>query len=186
MLESQGYSPGTVDDQLKTVKSWMRHFDVEIRRKIKVSSNNFTPTLQNERVPNAAEMGEIYSRADMREPAIISMMAKSGLRPKVIGNSDGTDGLRMRDMPDLVIRRGMARCIRTPNRIVARRELPKAGHRYLRSQLRLPQDTSRRTSTTCRRTASRCTATRPWYRQTTSTSLPAAETLTRRFCRRPG
>ena len=130
MLESQGYSPGTVDDQLKTVKSWLRHFDVEIRRKIKVSSNNFTPTLQNERVPNAAEMGEIYSRADMRESAIISLMAKSGLRPEVIGNSDGTDGLRMRDLPDMVIHQGVARCIRTPNRIVVRRELSKAGHQY--------------------------------------------------------
>lgn len=44
MLESQGYLLVTVDDQLKTVKSWLRHFDVEIRHKMKVTSNNFTPT----------------------------------------------------------------------------------------------------------------------------------------------
>ena len=130
MLESKGYSPGTIDDQIKTVKSWLRHFDVEIRRKIKISSNNFTPTLQSERVPNAEEMDEIYNRAGMRESVIISLMAKSGLRPEVIGNHDGTDGLRMRDMPDLVVHQGVAKCIRTPNRIVVRRELSKAGHQY--------------------------------------------------------
>ena len=130
MMESKNYSPGTIDDQIKTVKSWLRHFDVEIRRKIKISSNNFTPTLQNERVPNAEEMDEIYSRAGMRESVIISLMAKSGLRPEVIGNHDGTDGLRIRDMPDLVIHQGVAKCVRTPNRIVVRRELSKAGHQY--------------------------------------------------------
>ena len=130
MMESKGYSPGTVDDQVKTIKSWLRHFDVEIRRKIKISSNNFTPTLQNERVPNAEEMDEIYNRAGMRESVVISLMAKSGLRPEVIGNHDGTDGLRIRDMPDLVIHQGVAKCIRTPNRIVVRRGLSKAGHQY--------------------------------------------------------
>ena len=57
-------------------------------------------------------------------------MAKSGLRPEVLGNSDGTDGLRMRDMPDLVIHQGVVRCIRMPNRIVVRRERSKAGHQY--------------------------------------------------------
>ena len=130
MMESEGYSPGYVDEQIKTVKSWLRHFDVEIKRKIRVSTTNFTPTLQNERVPDAQEMAEIYSRAGLRETAIISLMAKSGLRPEVIGNHDGTDGLRMRDMPDLVIQQGVVRCIRTPNRIVVRRELSKAGHQY--------------------------------------------------------
>lgn len=130
MMESKGHSPGYVNEQIKTVKSWFRHFDIEIKRKIKVSENNFTPTLQNERVPNAQEMAEIYSRASLRESAIISLMAKSGLRPEVIGNHNGTDGLQMRDMPDIVIQEGMVKCIQTPNRIIVRRELSKARHQY--------------------------------------------------------
>ena len=130
MMESEGYSPGYVDEQIKTVKSWFRHFDVEVKRKIRVSGNNFTPTLQNERVPNAQEMVEVYSRAGLRETVIISLMAKSGLRPQVLGNHNGTDGLRMRDMPDLTMQEGVVRCIRTPNRIVVRRELSKARHQY--------------------------------------------------------
>ena len=65
-----------------------------------------------------------------RETAIILLMAKSGLRPEVIGNHDGTDGLRMRDIPDLIIQEGVVRCTRTPNRIVLRREFSKVGRQY--------------------------------------------------------
>ena len=55
MMESEGYSPGYVNEQIKTVKSWFRHF-VEVKRKIRASGNNFTPTLQNGRMPNAQKM----------------------------------------------------------------------------------------------------------------------------------
>ena len=82
MMESKGYSPGCVNEQIKAVKSWFRHFDVEIKRKIRVSENNFTPTLPNKRVHNAREMIEIYSRAGLRETVTISFMAKSGLRSR--------------------------------------------------------------------------------------------------------
>ena len=129
-MESKGQSPGYIGEQIKTVKSWLRHFDVEVRRKMKVASSTFTPTLQNERVPDAREMDEIYGRAGLRDSVIISMMAKSGLRPESIGNHDGTDGLRMRDLPDVVIHKGEAKCIRTPIRIVVRRELSKTRHQY--------------------------------------------------------
>ena len=130
MMESQDKSPGYIQDQIKTVKSWLRHFDVDIKRKLKVSSPMSTPTLVDERVPDGTEMSEIYSRAGLRESAIISLMAKAGLRPEVIGNHDGTDGLQMQDLPDVVIHQGIAKCIRTPNRIVVRAELSKARHQY--------------------------------------------------------
>ena len=130
MMESRGFAPGYIQDQLKTVKSWLRHFDVDIKRKLKVSSATATPTLADERVPDGSEMSEIYSRAGLRESAIISLMAKAGLRPEVIGNHDGTDGLQIRDLPDVVIHQGVAKCIRIPNRIVVRAELSKARHQY--------------------------------------------------------
>ena len=130
MMEEQNYSPGYIEDQVKTVKSWLRHFDVEIRRKMRVSQTNFTPSIQNERIPDAQEMSEIYSRAGLRESVVVSLMAKSGLRPETIGNHNGTDGLRIRDLPDLVIHQGRAKCTRMPNRITVRRELSKAGHQY--------------------------------------------------------
>ncbi len=130
MMESKNYSPGYVANHVKTAKSWLRHFDVEIRRRIKISAMGPAPVLENERVPNAAEMAEIYSRAGLRESVIISLMAKAGLRPEVIGNYDGTNGLQMRDLPDIVTYRGETRCVRAPCMIVVRRTLSKARHQY--------------------------------------------------------
>ena len=129
-MESENYSPGYIDDVVKAVKSWLRHFDVVIKRKLKVSNPDYTPTLENERVPLAEEMAEIYNRASLRASVVISLMAKSGLRPEVIGNHDGTDGLRIKDLPDIVIHQGIAKCIDTPNRIIGRRELSKTRHQY--------------------------------------------------------
>ncbi len=130
MMESEAKSPGYIEEQVKTVKSWLRHFDVEVKRKIRVRKGIYAPTLQNERVPEGHEMAEIYSWAGLRESAIISLMAKSGLRPEVIGNHDGTDGLRMTDLPDVVIHQGVAKCVRAPNRVMVRPQLSKASHRY--------------------------------------------------------
>ncbi len=110
--------------------SWLAHFDVEMRRRIKVRNVNQTPTLQNERVPDASEIAEVFARAPLRTAAMISLMSKSGVRPKVMGNYDGTDGLRMRDLPDVVIHQGMAKCIRMPCQIVVRAELSKTRHQY--------------------------------------------------------
>ncbi len=129
-MEDQDYSPGYVEDYVKAVKSWLGHFDVEIRRKIKVKNPDHTPTLEKERVPDALEMSEVFARASLRSSVMISLMAKSGLRPEVMGNHDGTDGLCIRDLPDLVIHRGMARCVRLPCRVDVRRSLSKANHRY--------------------------------------------------------
>ena len=130
-METNGNSPEYIGGFIKSVKSWLGYFDVEVRRKIKISSTGSTPTLQDERVPDGNEMSEIYSRAGLRESAMISLMAKSGLRPQVMGNHDGTDGLRMRDLPDLVIHEGKAKCVRTPSRIIVRKELSKTNNSYL-------------------------------------------------------
>ena len=54
-------------------------------------------------MPNAEEISEMFNRSSLRESAIISLIAKSGLRPQVIGNYNGTDGLKIGDLPDLII-----------------------------------------------------------------------------------
>ena len=130
MMEENKHSPGYIADYVRAIKSWLGHFDVRITRKLKVSNPDSTPTIENERVPNAQEMTEIIDRASLRSDAIISLMAKSGLRPEVLGNHDGTDGLRMRDLPDVVIHQGVARLARAPCQIVVRASLSKTRHQY--------------------------------------------------------
>jgi len=55
-MEKQEFSPSYIEDTVKSVKSWLRHFEVEIRRRIKIANIDSTPTLENERVPNTEEL----------------------------------------------------------------------------------------------------------------------------------
>ena len=130
MMEEKTYSPGYIEDHIKAIKSWLGHFDVQITRRLKISNPDSTPTLQNEQVPSAQEIAEVFARASLRSSVMISLMAKSGLRPEVLGNHDGTDGLRIRDLPDVMIHRGTAKCVKIPCQVVVRSSLSKARHQY--------------------------------------------------------
>ena len=129
-MEDGNNSPGYISVTVTALKSWLEYHDVKITRKLKIRNKNATPTLENERVPESQELAELFNRAEMRTGAIMALMSKSGLRPEVLGNIDATDGLRIKDLPDLAIIEGMATFIRKPARIVVRSELSKARHRY--------------------------------------------------------
>jgi hypothetical protein len=129
-MEEKNYSPGYIENTIKSVKSWLAHFEIEIKRKIKIANADSTPTLENERVPNAEEITEIFNRTSLREAVAISLISKAGLRPQVLGNHDGTDGLTVGDMPDIRIENGGAKCLQVPPRIIVRKTLSKARHQY--------------------------------------------------------
>ena len=129
-MEERNHSPGYIDSTITAVKSWLQHFDIEIRRRLKIANADSTPTLENERVPCASEIAEIFDRASLRGAAAISLIAKSGLRPQVLGNHNGTDGLAMLDLPDIVIQQGTARCLQSPPIVIVRRTLSKAKNQY--------------------------------------------------------
>ena len=129
-MEEKSYSPGYIENTIKSVKSWLAHFEIEIKRKIKIANSDSTPTLEKERVPNAEEITEIFNRTSLREAVAVSLISKSGLRPQVLGNHDGTDGLTVGDMPDIIIENGVAKCLQEPPRIIVRRTISKARHQY--------------------------------------------------------
>ena len=130
MMESQGKAPQYIKGTITAIKSWLHHFDVFIQRRIKIANVDSTPTLEKERVPEGNELSELFSRANLRAGASMSLMAKSGVRPEVLGNHNATDGLMIKDLPDLVIKDGLATFSGKPPRIVVRRTLSKADHEY--------------------------------------------------------
>ena len=115
---------------MTAVKSWLRHFDLLVTRKFRITNVDSTPTLEGERVPEAQEMSEILHRSSLRAATAITLIAKSGLRPQVLGNFNGSDGLTMRDMPDIVIQQGVARCLRSPAMVLVRKNLSKTRNQY--------------------------------------------------------
>ncbi|MGH9993475.1 MAG: site-specific integrase [Nitrososphaera sp.] len=129
-MEEKENAPGYIRNTLTAVRSWLNHSDIQVRRRLKVADADSTPTLEEERVPEGAELAEIFNRATMRAATIISLMSKAGLRPEVLGNYNATDGLMMKDLPDIVIQQGVARCLVSPPRVIVRKTLSKTKHQY--------------------------------------------------------
>ncbi len=67
----------------------------------------------------------------MKERAVISLLAYSGIRPNVIGNKSGNDGLRIGDLPELKVNGNKVTFEEIPTIIKVRKNLSKAGHPYL-------------------------------------------------------
>lgn len=139
MMEEHNMAPQYIKSIMTGVKSWLAHFDIEIRRKLIITNVESTPTLEDEKVPEREEMLELFTGANLRQGTIMSLIAKSGLRPQVIGNIDGTDGLILQDFPELALVNGKW-CFteRTP-RIIVRKTISKARHEYFTYMTKLEQ-----------------------------------------------
>ena len=75
---------------------------------MKIGYEGVTPTLRGERIPDARELKGLYDQAEPRTSAIIALISGSGIRPEVVGFHDGSDGLRIGDLADMKITKGVS------------------------------------------------------------------------------
>ncbi|MEM2868166.1 MAG: hypothetical protein QXR84_06770, partial [Candidatus Bathyarchaeia archaeon] len=119
-----------IESALKAVKSWLSHNGIEVKRKIKIRGARDTPSLRDERVPTKQELRRIFLSADKKARVACVLVAHSGLRLMTLGNYTGTDGLRVRDFPEMRIENGEVIFDKIPTMVIVRPELSKAGHQY--------------------------------------------------------
>lgn len=130
-LEKKEYAPSYIEDILKTLRSWLSFNYVRLMRKIKIKNADIPVTLENEEIPSKKKLGEVLNSASARERVSISLMALAGVRPQVLGNYHGTDGLKISDITGLEIQaNGDVSFTKTPAKVVVRPALSKAGHQY--------------------------------------------------------
>ena len=129
-LEESGRAGSYIESALKAVKSWLAHNDLEVKRKIKIRGARDTPTLRDERTPTPEELRRIFLSGDKKARTACVLMAHSGLRPVTLGNYRGTDGLMVRDFPEMKIEKDTVEFERIPTMVVVRPELSKGGHQY--------------------------------------------------------
>ncbi len=127
--DSSDYNGSYFRSIVSAVRSWLRFNNRDININIKMKSSQ-PKVAQTERVPTKDELRKILSVADIRAKVAIGLMAFSGLRPEVIGNYRGTDGLKVRDIPDLKIYGSKVEFVRVPAMVIVRPNLNKAGHQY--------------------------------------------------------
>jgi integrase len=112
---------------LKVVRSWLRFNDREVPARLKVRDSD---RVREETALSQPQLNAILDHASAREKVAISLMAMSGVRPEVLGNFLGDDGLKISDFPELEIHDRKVAFQKTPTSIVVRRTLSKARHTY--------------------------------------------------------
>jgi site-specific recombinase XerD len=113
------------------VKSWLAFNGVRVARPIRIRGSDNAPTLRDERVPIQDELRAIFLAGTPRIRAACALIAHSGLRPEVLGNYLGNDGLTLGDFPELRIEKGSVRFDRVPAVVRVRPTLSKNSNGYL-------------------------------------------------------
>ena len=129
MLE-RGRTGSTAAVVKKSAVSWLEHNGEKLTRKIKIPGASDAPTQASTHTPSPQELRRVLNASNSRARAAIGLMAFSGVRPEVLGNYKGDDGLRLRDLEDLKIGKAAVEFSRTPCRILVRPELTKTRRSY--------------------------------------------------------
>jgi integrase len=129
-LGREGKSPGYIENYLKAIRSWLDYNEIRLVRKIKIGNRNVTPSIADERIPTKDELATIFFYASERAKCSISLIAFAGLRPEVLGNARGLDGLKVGDLPEMRVEGRKVVFTKVPTMVVVRPSLSKAGHRY--------------------------------------------------------
>ena len=103
-MQKEGSAGSYIKSNVKAVKSWLNHNEIEIKKKIKIEGVDDTPTLKDERPPTKEELRKIFLAADLQQRVACSLLAHSGLRPESLGDYKGLDGLKISDFIELEIK----------------------------------------------------------------------------------
>lgn len=129
-LELKHKSPGYISGLLKVVRSLLRYHGTILPRKIKLTNSTATPTIEDEQVPSQEELSRIFRASPPRTRVAEALMALADLRIGPMGNIDGSDGLMLKDLPELSVGAGEVEFRKVPTMIIVRSSLSKAGHKY--------------------------------------------------------
>jgi integrase len=108
------------------VKSWLEFNGIYLPYRFRIKNI----VRYRETVPTPEQIETLLLHADLKTRAIAALIAFSGLRPEAIGNANGTDGLRLKDLPELKIEGKNLGFTDETARIIVRETLSKARHRY--------------------------------------------------------
>ena len=125
MMEGEGKAGAYIARYKKIIHSWTKYNDVDFKSNTIIRDENINLRTQSETVFTPEELGRILRHSSLRAKVEISLMAFAGLRPRSISNEDGSDCLKIGDIPELRIRDGHVEFDKDPLRIIVRYNLNK-------------------------------------------------------------
>jgi hypothetical protein len=131
-MESKAKHAGSyIHSTVKAVNSWRKHAGRPVVLGVNVRGRDSTPTLADEVAPSPEQVRAVLARAPVRNRVMCALMAYSGVRPEVIGDYLGEDGLTLADLPELDLSGDRPHFTKTPAVVVVREGISKARHTYL-------------------------------------------------------
>jgi hypothetical protein len=101
-MEKDGYAGSCTESVVKSAKSWLQFNNIVLVGRMKIRGTEEAPTLIEKKVPSQEELGRILNVAGLREKVAVMLVAAGGGRIEILGNYDGSDGLRLRDFPEVI------------------------------------------------------------------------------------
>jgi len=117
-------TPKSVHNNLVSVKSWLKHNDIIINRKITCGNIKTAPTTEDESVPTQDELNRILNYSDPRGKTFIALIAFAGLRPNTAVN------IKLKDLPDLTITEKTVQLNKKPAQIKVKSQFSKNSKPY--------------------------------------------------------
>jgi hypothetical protein len=130
----RNYAPGYIENNLDAIRNWSAWNRKKFLRAIRIPYTDSTPTLDNEIIPTPLELRRVMyaDTTNLRTRVSIAIMAFSGCRPQVQGNFLGTDGLKLKDLPELSVNLDERKVSfgAVPTMVIVRENLSKMGRQY--------------------------------------------------------
>ncbi len=128
-MEKEGKAGSYIIRYKKVLRSFSKFNGKALELDINIAGEHLSPTIEDERVPNKEELSRLLRKATARGRVAIGLMAYSGLRPESLGNYEGTDGLRLKDIKGLRLSENIE-FDKIPVMISVKSMLSKARHQY--------------------------------------------------------
>jgi len=127
-LQSAGRLPSYISKTFVGIKGWLRFNQIPFDQfpRLRVVQGE---SIREERVPTQEELRRILSTYSGRGRVVALLMAHTGVRPGVLATIDGGEGLRLRDIVDLVLT-PEPRFEKLPFHVVVPARLSKTSHEY--------------------------------------------------------
>ena len=129
-MEKRGCAGSYIESAVKSIRSWLSFNRKDLHVRLKIMGARDTPSLKNERIPTKEELKKIFLSSDKKARAASVLVAHSGLRIEVLGNYSGNDGLKISDLPEMVIKDDTVEFTKIPAMVIVRKELSKARHQF--------------------------------------------------------
>ncbi len=129
-LEKENKSGSYISNCVKPLKSWLAWNGTEITKKIKISKRDDLTRFSEEKPPTPEELKRIFLTTDLRIRAAAGLVAFSGVRIEVLGDYLGLDGLKLKDLPEMVSKGAKVAFKEIPATVVVRKALSKTNNQY--------------------------------------------------------